>query len=85
MTFWRNAVPAHSGWLSWWIEVVQGINSVSYIGLFEAVGAMEGRRVEYDCPDPVVVTSPRTVLFHASLMGDVKFKWTLTVVCHVVW
>lgn len=40
--------------------MVQGINSVSYIGLFEAVGAMEGRKVEYDCPDPVVVTSPRS-------------------------
>jgi len=49
MTFWRNAFPAHSGWLSWWIEVVQGKNSVSYIGQLEevgSVGAMEGRRVE---------------------------------------
>jgi hypothetical protein len=71
----RNAVPAHSGWLDWWIEVVQGKNSVSYIGQFEevgSVGAMEGRRVEKDCPDPVVVTSSRTVLLRASLMEDIN-------------
>lgn len=55
--------------------MVQGKNSVSYIGQFEevgSVGAMEGRRVEKDCPDPVVVTSSRTVLLRASLMEDIN-------------
>jgi hypothetical protein len=48
-------------------------------------GSCGGKEIGIGLSWPVVVTSSRTVLFCASVMGDVKFKWTLTVVRHVVW